>query len=748
MSVLYDDLVDEIDRQLSSSVSTRKEESEDLAAVTAQKQLNNQRYRDDLSKLRASIKSYIRSEGGHTADIELPDDALIWQIPAFCTDGAVIDQESSKNRNKVLQQLRPARHNATDDIWSKEGFDEWQSSTESSVLLVQGTSQSLERLERFGVELVDHLAPPVLHLLHPLPTSIYEQSFRGSDVLRQIAIQCLQALCDATPKSVDFLAEITSKCRDEKCDWFSILGIILSRHRRVSIVLDTGILRGHFQDAYEWPPGFSRLVQQLQGKTLLKVVIITCRRGFDVVACPATRVMVVDDGPRVSSHMSGLSPSRRRHCPADAGKLCDASTVEKTRNHPVPAKSIQQPTVMDVTDATSCHLADNSEQYSINSFKGVNSGHNNSPVAVPRSTRDPFESIQGAEVGGFQASSLSSCESSASRWFKALTMTHEAMYHDQNSYKPVKIAVLDTGFAYTAAEDRKALKPYYQRIKKFANFIDGGTDAEARTDPSGHGTAVAVQLLKVSLTAELYICRVVSPATGDLFPDKSAVERAIRIAAAKPDKQKPNGGGWGVDIINMSFGWPYDNHDGVRKAIGFARLNGVHVFASTSNDGLLGPPNDILYPARSPDVIAVDAADGLGEHARTAPSSSSLHSKETRFSAPGLGLSSPNSTTAWSGSSFACPVAAGIGALILEFTRQPPLDKSQTVLDHIREMPAMIALLRRMSSEKGPGGPKFLVPWKLIGKERIFTSLFIVDELRKEYGPDVGTEISDYTKTK
>jgi hypothetical protein len=62
----------------------------------------------------------------------------------------------------------------------------------------------------------------------------------------------------------------------------------------------------------------------------------------------------------------------------------------------------------------------------------------------------------------------------------------------------------------------------------------------------------------------------------------------------------------------------------------------------------------------------------------------------------------------------------------------------------------MLSVLRLASSEKGPNGLKFLVPWKLIGKageERLITAWFIVDELRKEYGLEVGAELSQCFKT-
>ncbi|KAF4963424.1 hypothetical protein FSARC_8557 [Fusarium sarcochroum] len=372
--------------------------------------------------------------------------------------------------------------------------------------------------------------------------------------------------------------------------------------------------------------------------------------------------------------------------------------------------------------------------------------HNTPKEALGKDTYGFTKNMEGLDLGVLQSAGLEASENSAQQWFKKLeSTTHQVLYGQNLSPStPVKVAVLDTGFAYTNPEDKRILKPYYQRVKKFANFIDGDTDLDAKKDPSGHGTAVAVQILKVSLRAVLYICRVASFDGTNTAPDTSAVERAIRKAAAKPDKDRPDGGGWGVDIINMSFGWSFQ-HEGVRQGIDFARQNGVHLYASTSNYGLLGPPNDILYPARSDNVIAIDAADGLGEHARTAPSLSSPYSRGSRFSAPGLGLSSPNSETTWSGSSFACPIATGIGALVLEFARQPPLSESQSVQRCLQDTPAMLALFRHMSSEKGLAGLKFLTPWKLTGEsseERLFVSVDIVKELRKEYGPQVGSEIS------
>ncbi|KAM0350054.1 hypothetical protein ACHAO7_010010 [Fusarium culmorum] len=483
----------------------------------------------------------------------------------------------------------------------------------------------------------------------------------------------------------------------------------------------------NLREAHSLETVFLQIIQLLQDKTCLRVMILT-GRPMNIDVNSVAKKMIV--GPLPSSRYTPTDALRLVRSPIDQqrySKVCIARdrVFLDTPGQPSSSAPVKQSTSSSTTVENAAQQADNTES-------------SNADITPMPTLNDSFKTLN---MGSLQVAGSDSSTRSTEQWFQMLgATTHEFMYKQESKSDPVKIAVLDTGFAYNNPQDKRSLRPYYQRIKRLANFIEGDPDSEAKTDPSGHGTAVAVQILKVSLTAALYICRVAGP---DGVPDKSAIEKAIRKASAEPDKDSPDGGGWGVDIINMSFGWHY-HHGGVRNAIEFARQNGVHLFAATSNDGLLGPPNDILYPARSDSVIAVDAADGLGEHARSAPSSSSQHSRGSRFSAPGLGITSPNKDHIWEGSSFACPIAVGVAALILEFARQSPLNKSPEVQTYLQEMPAMLAMLRRASSEKGPDGLKFLTPWKLIGKageDRLLTAWFIVDELRKEYGLEVGAEV-------
>jgi len=304
--------------------------------------------------------------------------------------------------------------------------------------------------------------------------------------------------------------------------------------------------------------------------------------------------------------------------------------------------------------------------------------------------------------------------------------------------------VLDSGIARTQPADKRALKKYCDRVCGYASFIHGEKATDALNDESGHGTRVAVQLMKTCPTAEIYICRVVKNVGNKPVVDKDAVEKAILQSIEKDN--------WAVDIINMSFGWNYNDHSGVSNAIALAKARGVLLFASTSNDGLT-TPNDILYPALADEVISVDAADGVGEPAAFNPSSVLVPGKE-RFTAPGIGISSPVSEDLSDGTSFASPVAAGVAGLVLEFARQNPLKNSPSVSSCLRQRHGMVLILRKMSKQKGVDQFSFLCPWELLGDEwdiyggegqlgskRFFVAQAMVYYLRKFFGKEIGEEV-------
>lgn len=302
------------------------------------------------------------------------------------------------------------------------------------------------------------------------------------------------------------------------------------------------------------------------------------------------------------------------------------------------------------------------------------------------------------------------------------------------AYKPIKIAVLDSDIS------PPHLRPFRMRIKARENFA-GGQQNAADTD---HGTTVAELVLKTCPTAHVYIARVTKlNASGQSAVDFEAAAKAIEFAADPAT--------WGVDIITMPFGWKHVNLR-ISEALSFAKQHKVLMFASTTNDGFT-ETHSILYPGRVPEVICVDAAEDTGQLAVFAIDYLKQWRPE-KFSAPGLGIISPISGQAMDESSFACPIAAGVAALALEFTRQFPLCDSKSVQEAIQQREGMVKVLKEMSKQNVSSSSKFLCPWKLLsddvgiyggdgqpGSERYFVAYRFVRILRQEYGPHIGREI-------
>ena len=138
----------------------------------------------------------------------------------------------------------------------------------------------------------------------------------------------------------------------------------------------------------------------------------------------------------------------------------------------------------------------------------------------------------------------------------------------------------------------------------------------------------------------------------------------------------------GADIINMSLG-SYGRSSAMSDAIEYAYKKGVAVLAASGNDNTTA----IMYPAGYENVIGVGATTNKDTRA-----SFSNHNSSVDVSAPGDYIYStlPTYTVMLntyglsrnydyaSGTSMACPVAAGVGALTL--SRNPSMSPSQLAL--------------------------------------------------------------------
>ena len=131
-----------------------------------------------------------------------------------------------------------------------------------------------------------------------------------------------------------------------------------------------------------------------------------------------------------------------------------------------------------------------------------------------------------------------------------------------------------------------------------------------------------------------------------------------------------------VDIISMSLGLK-DEPSSVREALNEARRRGIIVLASASNEGA----NDtIAFPARLESVFCIGSADGKGSRSSFSPP----FMGEEKYSTLGeavLGAHLINDDnddgngetrihSRRSGTSTAVVIAAGIVALLIDYTRQ------------------------------------------------------------------------------
>lgn len=134
-----------------------------------------------------------------------------------------------------------------------------------------------------------------------------------------------------------------------------------------------------------------------------------------------------------------------------------------------------------------------------------------------------------------------------------------------------------------------------------------------------------------------------------------------------------------VDIISMSFALSDDDTVLTTKiwnAIDSVRYK-VLMFAAASNDGL---NTGRKFPARHPDVLCIHSASGSGAQSRNL--NPGPHRDDFNYTALGEHVEAPScgeTTPRVSGTSVAAPVAAGVAALVLGFTRQGLTERQRPI---------------------------------------------------------------------
>jgi subtilisin family serine protease len=218
---------------------------------------------------------------------------------------------------------------------------------------------------------------------------------------------------------------------------------------------------------------------------------------------------------------------------------------------------------------------------------------------------------------------------------------------EESKGEGINVAILDTGCDLYHEDLKNNILPGY-------NFIVPGS---LPIDKAKHGTHCAgiicaedndIGIIGVAPKAKIIPVKILDDeGNGDMLD----VCKGILWAADN-----------GADIISMSLGCP-EPVDDVRIAIQTVTARGIPVFCAAGNANL----KKLYYPAGYPETVSIAAVDRNFKKAEFSNVAENLD-----FFAPGKDILSTipgNKYGIMSGTSMACPWAAGVAALLLGYVR-------------------------------------------------------------------------------
>ncbi len=259
--------------------------------------------------------------------------------------------------------------------------------------------------------------------------------------------------------------------------------------------------------------------------------------------------------------------------------------------------------------------------------------------------------------------------------------------------KGIKIGVLDTGISLVHGDLQGAILD----AKDFTGSPTGPAD------DNGHGTACGSII--AARDNEVGIVGVANE--GGLL-----VGKVLNSQGAGGSRSITSGIRWLVekkaDIISMSFGSPSPDAS-INQAVEEALAAGIICVCAAGNEG--PDLSTVGYPAQVEGVVSVGAIDQTKAIARF-----SSRGKRVDIVAPGVNILvdiPPNNQAVMSGTSFACPYAAGVIALMLAKHRSiggaSPVGTPQQVIEH----------LHKTSLDLGPTGWDSSYGFGLISPEKL-----------------------------
>jgi len=266
----------------------------------------------------------------------------------------------------------------------------------------------------------------------------------------------------------------------------------------------------------------------------------------------------------------------------------------------------------------------------------------------------------------------------------------------------ITVAVLDTG----CQMDHEDLNG------RLINGYNFNGDTETINDTHGHGTHCAgiiaasnndLGMVGVAPKAKVLVIQVLGRGGRGSMGD---VAKGIDFAIEQ-----------GADIISMSLGSP-SSSNAVHAAIKAAYKKGIPVICAAGNSGDIGR---LDYPARYPETISIGALDENKDRTSWSQTGPALD-----FMAPGVEIYSTiigNRYAKMSGSSMACPWAAGVVALMLSSLKKEwqakygtPYALSSTNVERIRIQ------LKKTAIDMDEVGKDIKTGWGLINPPKAVTA--------------------------
>jgi subtilisin family serine protease len=211
----------------------------------------------------------------------------------------------------------------------------------------------------------------------------------------------------------------------------------------------------------------------------------------------------------------------------------------------------------------------------------------------------------------------------------------------------VVCAVLDTGCDI----DHDDLK---DNLLEGKNFIENNSSP---IDINGHGTHVSSTISAIN---NGYGMVGVAPKT-KIVPVKVLDDKGNGSVSSIVQGIYWSSDNKNINFLTMSLGSP-GSHPEIQKAINYANTKGKIVFCAAGNSG---PGEDIMYPAKYSNTIAIGAIDSNLKRTNFSCSGESLD-----FLAPGndiMGCIPKNKYSKMSGTSMSNPFAVGIASLLLSY---------------------------------------------------------------------------------